>query len=246
MKSPQAITETIFLKKSAKMVESVLAAPDGRRIGQITGQPGTGKTFATRYLLSHYGADAARICCWNKIAINGMLIQIARALGLEVKDSTGADYVVNRLRERIQGKLLLVDEATHLRWQHLEHLRHFADECDAAIILVGTPLFSKYMTASDAQIYLAQLTSRIGAKRVEFGKLSGKETTTALVAPAFGEVAPDVAKAFFKQCGGNWRCGQELVDACRRIMDANGLAALSVDVIAAAAAEWGAAAHGVQ
>ena len=244
MKTPQSITETIFMKKAALMVQSVLAAPDGRRIGQITGEPGTGKSFCTKYLREQYGTDAARICCWNKIAVNGMLIQIGRALGLSIKDSTAGDYVVNLLRDRIRGKLILVDEATHLRWQHLEHLRHFADECDAGIILVGTPLFSKYMTATDAQIYLSQLVSRIGAKRVEFGKLSGKETVAAIVTPAFGPVETDVAKAFVKQCDGNWRMGHELVDACRRIMEANGRTALDLEVIAAAAAEWGVAAHG--
>ncbi|MBC7954067.1 MAG: ATP-binding protein [Rhodospirillaceae bacterium] len=234
--------DTIYLRKTAAMTESVLAAPEGRRIGQITGEPGTGKTFGTRYLVSNY--EAVRICAWNDIAVNGMLIQIARALDADIKDSTAVDYVVNVVRERIRSKLLVVDESTHLRWQHLEHLRHFADEFDAAVILVGTPLLSKYMAGTDARIYLKQLTSRIGAKRVEYGNLSNKETTSNIAAPAFGTVPPEVAKAFFTQCNGNWREGQELVDACKRIMTANAITELNIEVIAAAAAEWGTASHG--
>lgn len=204
-------------------------------IGQLVGEPGTGKTRAGKALVKHLGA--VRVCCSQGISNKVLAAKIHAAFGGE-RPSGSANVLVGKLDTLAVGKLLVVDEANHLRWQQLELLRYLADEAGMGLILIGTDLMDRPFKDGRTATYLAQLASRIGAKRVRFERLTALEDVVGyMIQPHFGKVDKPAATAFHKQAKGYWRDAAELAAACRRVMQAQGLAKLSA-VIVEAAANW--------
>jgi type II secretory pathway predicted ATPase ExeA len=234
--------KTTFALQSMEMAHNVLAAGKSRRIGQIIGNPGTGKSEAAEWLAAELGG--AYVSAWQGISVNGLLLAVARALGdTALKDNTANDAVYRALKPLAQGRLIVVDEANLLGWKQMEALRFLPDQCGAGLILVGTLLFDEYLRASKARTLVAQLVSRIGAKSVTFHPMSPRETVEAVVKPRWPEAPAEAAKAFANACKGVWRDAVELADTCARIMSVNGVP-FSVTVVESAAAAWGSVGKG--
>lgn len=162
-------------------------------------------------------------------------MRIMLAVGEAVPVGSAAT-LINRLEGLMSDRLLVVDEANHLRWPQLEMLRFLADESGMGLILVGTDLLNRPFRDGRTAELLAQLSSRIGAKRVRFEKFNTLESITAyLIQPRFGKVTKATAKHFAKQCHGFWRDGAELSDACERVMHTQHIDHLNEQVLEAAA-----------
>jgi type II secretory pathway predicted ATPase ExeA len=216
------------------MAQSVMDSLETGPVGQLTGEPGTGKTRAGKALVERLGA--VRVCCSQGLSSKGLVARIFAAFGGE--NTTGsANALVGKLEALVSGKLLVVDEANHLRWQQLELLRYLADEAGMGLILVGTDLMDRPFKDGRTATYLAQLASRIGAKRVRFERLPLEEVAGYMIQPHFGKVDKATASAFHKQAKGYWRDAAELAAACRRVMETQGLDELS-PVVIEAAAHW--------
>lgn len=227
--------ETRQVRDAIRMAQSVMDSLETGPIGQLVGESGTGKTRAGKYLVEHMGA--VRVCCAQGISNKVLATKIDVAFGAE-KSHGSANTLIEKLEGVVRGKLLVVDEANHLRWQQLELLRYLADEAGMGLILVGTDLMDRSFKDGRTATYLAQLSSRIGAKRVRFGRLIALEEVAGyMIQPHFGKVNKDTAHAFHKQAKGYWRDAAELAAACRRVMDAQGLEKLS-PVVVEAAANW--------
>lgn len=121
------------------MCRAVLAARPYCRIGQITGQPGTGKSAMTYWLAEEM--DAIRIECWTRISDKDMLrliVEAANAKGLAVDPSGTGNTLFKRLIAALEGRLVIVDEANHLKWAQLEILRCLSDQGRCGLVIVGS------------------------------------------------------------------------------------------------------------
>lgn len=229
------IVETRQVRDALRMAQSVMDSLETGPIGQLVGESGTGKTRAGKALVERLGA--VRVCCSQGISNKVLAAKIHAAFGGE-KTLGSANTLVGKLEALVAGKLLVVDEANHLRWQQLELLRYLADEAGMGLILVGTDLMDRPFKDGRTATYLAQLASRIGAKRVRFERLTALEEVAGyMIQPHFGKVDKATATAFHKQAKGYWRDAAELAAACRRVMEAQGLTKLSA-VVVEAAANW--------
>lgn len=229
------IVETRQVRDALRMAQSVMDSLETGPIGQLVGESGTGKTRAGKALVERLGA--VRVCCSQGISNKVLAAKIHAAFGGE-KTPGSANTLVGKLEAIVAGKLLVVDEANHLRWQQLELLRYLADEAGMGLILVGTDLMDRPFKDGRTATYLAQLASRIGAKRVRFERLTALEEVAGyMIQPHFGKVDKATATAFHKQAKGYWRDAAELAAACRRVMEAQGLNKLSA-VVVEAAANW--------
>ncbi len=229
--------ETKYLKEALLTARRVMAAD--HPIGEIVGSPGTGKTTAAKVIAQQLGG--VRIACWGGITRHQLLRECAAALGI-----TGHGAVDRMLSERLEAdpatrRLLVVDEANKLNWRGLEALRYLADECNTAILLVGTELYERQFASPRSRDYLLQLGSRIGAKRCRMGLLDRAETYTHVMRPIVGDVADKevITRFWIGARKGVWRDALEIAQECRSIMDAQGVAALTMQVLDAALA-WSA------
>ena len=156
--------QTANIGAATAMARSVLAARSDARIGQIIGMPGTGKSDAGRHIAREFGA--VRVCAWANMGRRALLAEIGTALG--IVGTYGADDLTARILKHCPGQLIIVDEANHLRWNVIEAVRIFVDEGLAGLILIGTDLLKRKFHSAKTEIYLAQMSQRIGAKRVTF------------------------------------------------------------------------------
>ncbi len=237
------MTQTDYIRTetadhAVAMCKAVLAARPYCRIGQITGQPGTGKSAMTMWLAEEL--DAIRIEVWTRISdrdILRLIVEAANSKGIAVDPAGTGNTLFKRLISVLEGRLVIVDEANHLKWAQLEILRCLSDQGKCGLIIVGTDILSRTIAAAQVSTYLAQLRQRIGAKRVVMGPLGSDEEVAAYcITPRFGTVSRKTAAQFRKMTGGFWRSALELGDACARLMQAEGIDKLDETVVQTAAA----------
>lgn len=227
--------ETRQVRDALRMAQSVMDSLETGPIGQLVGESGTGKTRAGKYLVERLGA--VRVCCSQGISNKVLAAKIYMAFGAD-KTPGSANALIGKLEGMAAGKLLVVDEVNHLRWQQLELLRYLADEAGMGLILIGTDLMDRPFKDGRTATYLAQLASRIGAKRVRFERLTALEEVAGyMIQPHFGKVDKATASAFNKQAKGYWRDAAELAAACIRVMETQALTKLN-PVVVEAAANW--------
>lgn len=235
--------ETKYLKEALLTARRVMAAD--HPIGEIVGSPGTGKTTAAKEIAARLGG--ARIACWGGITRHQLLREAAAALGIEGHGAVDRMLAERREADPQMRRLLVVDEANKLNWRGLEALRYLADECNVAVLLVGTELYERQFASPRSRDYLVQLGSRIGAKRCRMGLLDRAETYAHVLRPIVGECQDKevITRFWIGARKGVWRDALEIAQECRSIMDAQGVTALTMPVLDAALA-WSANRHAVE
>ncbi len=232
------IVPTADMQAALHMVQNTMQRPFNR-VASITGSPGTGKTVASHYIADSLGGN--RLCAYKGMTKKDMLVQLAGECGHPNPQSCNYGYLMGWLGAKVDGALFLIDEANHLGWQHLEALRYLADESGATVILFGTELLKQNFSDRKTKVLLAQLSSRIGAKNVEFKPIpnSGdglKRISAYFVEPNFGKCnKASILRAFYKASQGYWRLGRELVEAIKLLMEQQGFSEITKDVVEAAA-----------
>lgn len=218
------IRETKNIREALALAELVMAS--NNPIGEITGPAGTGKTISGRVIAERF--QALRVSAWEGMTPHQFLLAVAQTLGIEGPGAT--NRVLGRRGER---RLLIVDEANKLSWRVLEVIRYLADECDLAVILIGTDLYTRKFTDARTKPLLVQLGSRIGAKRMSTRHLDRAETYAHVIRPIFGEILDkDLVTNFWAGCRkGNFREAVELAEECQRIMAANQMQTLTPAVL---------------
>lgn len=230
--------ETAMAGRARQMCEAVMAAPQYSRLGQITGDPGTGKTSVTYWLAKEL--DAVRIEAWAGMKEKTCLQELAHAFkqaGYPIDDNGTSNTLIQRLiRHGTEGKLIIIDEANHLRWPTLEMLRSISDIGGAGLVIAGTDLLAKKFTHPQIREFLEQFRQRVGAKKVVMHPVQEPAEIAAYVlAPRFENITKDMAKVFLNKTGGNWRFAVSLADACAHLMQSEGIEHLDERVIATAA-----------
>lgn len=235
------VRDTKFVKEALSVARLALEADNP--IAEITGGTGSGKSTAAKRIVEVLGAK--RIACWDGISRIQLLRQAAAALGVE--GNAAVDRLLVEKTEDGPRRLLIVDEANKLNWRALEALRYLADECNVAVVLVGTEFYERQFTGNRTRELLLQLGRRIGAKRTRMGHLDRAETYGHILKPVCGDCADkDIVTKFWHGCRkGNWGDGMELAQECRRLMAVHELPALNAAVLDAALA-WTANRHAVE
>lgn len=230
--------KTAQAEQAFEMCQAVLGARQYSKIGQITGDPGTGKSELTTWLAEELGG--VRVECWMDMGDKALLEEIA--LGLNAQgaslDVTGtAPTLFRKIKAECRGKLILIDEANQLKWPTLEKLRGLSDIGGAGLILAGTDILAKRLVEARVRVYLTQLRQRIGAKKVLMLPITNDgELAAYVLAPRFGAVTKAVAKRFRILSRGEWRSALELADACERLMANESLDKIDERVVETAAA----------
>ncbi|TCW31446.1 AAA family ATPase [Gulbenkiania mobilis] len=236
------VRDTRFVKEALAVARLALEADNP--IAEITGGTGSGKSTAAKRIVEVLGAK--RIACWDGISRHQLLKKAAEALGIE---GTGAvdRLLMDAVEEGAARRMLVVDEANKLNWRALEALRYLADECNVAVVLVGTEFYERQFTGARTRELLLQLGRRIGAKRSRMGHLDRAETYSHILKPVCGDCADkEIVTKFWHGCRkGNWGDGMELAQECRRLMAVHELPALNAAVLDAALA-WTANRHAVE
>ena len=230
--------ETAMASRARQMCEAVLATPQYSRLGQITGDPGTGKTSVTYWLAQEL--DAVRIEAWAGMKEKTCLQELAHAFakaGSPMDENGTSNTLIQRIiRHGTEGKLIIVDEANHLRWPTLEMLRSISDIGGAGLVIAGTDLLAKKFTHPQIREFLAQFRQRVGAKKVVMEPVQDHlEIAAYVLAPRFDGISKNVAKLFLSKTGGNWRCAVSLADACAHLMQCEGIERLDERVMGTAA-----------
>lgn len=219
-----SLITTADLRAVGAMALAVMSS--STRVGRVLGEPGTGKTAASHYLrgleikVEDRPISIRRLCCRRGWTEGALVRRVALALGVpNVRGNT--DAVLDACESCTTDTLLVLDEANHLRWQHLERLRYLSDECGLGLILVGTDLLARTFKDARNGVYLAQLARRIGTRQVRMGKLTAKQTAGYVLQPRFGAVDKDLATYFHSHTRGFWGESIELADGCARVIAAN-------------------------
>ena len=127
-----------------------------------TCEAGMGKTFtARRYLAGHANCWIATMTPYTR-TVHGTLQTVARAVGIN-RFSNGE--IVSAIGERIGKKsaptLLIIDESQNLIDEAINQLRHFVDEYDCGVALLGnTESYTRFVQWSDGPRY-GQLRRRV-------------------------------------------------------------------------------------
>ncbi len=225
------LIKTRQVREALSLAQQLLTSDT--RIGRILGEPGTGKTAISK-LLPGLMSNCVRVCVWDGITQKSLLQQLANALTVQNEIGT-TDALMKRCINNCADKLILVDEANHLRWHHLEKLRYLADEGSAAILLVGTELQTLPFKDNRTRTYLAQMARRIGTKQMTTAVMTKIDEIGAYVLkPRFNQISKEAAKQFKEYCGGYWGEAIELVEACERIMHTNNIDQLTLNVVESA------------
>lgn len=230
--------QTAQAEQALEMCKTVLGSRQYSRIGQITGDPGTGKSELSYWLADQL--DAVRVECWIDMGDKALMEEIATGMnerGHSIDVTGTAPTLFRKIKASCAGQLLLIDEANHLKWGTLEKLRGLSDIGGAGLILIGTDIMAKRLIEARVRIYLTQLRQRIGAKKVTMQVIKDEaELAAYIIAPRFGEVTRKTAKRFRIISGGHWRSALELADACERLMAAEEITVLNDQVVETAAA----------
>lgn len=227
------LIQTTGMAAAMEMANAVMDSPNDQRVGQVIGGPGTGKTAVGLKIQKSF--RAVRICAWAKMGRKAMLERLAIDLGCSPSGS--ADTLTARLFPHVVGRMIIIDEANHLKWDVIEAMRIFIDEYQAGLILIGTDLLEREFRSARTEIYLAQMAQRIGTKRVRLDEMTNvSEVTAYIIKPRFGDVTAKTAKEFLKQSRGNWRIAMGLVRAIEAVMRAEQIEKLDVQLIQTAGA----------
>ena len=236
------VRDTKFVKEALSVARLALEADNP--IAEITGGTGSGKSTAAKRIVEVLGAR--RIACWDGISRHQLLKKAAEALGIEGAGAVDR-LLMDAAEEGAARRLLVVDEANKLNWRALEALRYLADECNVAVVLVGTEFYERQFTGARTRELLLQLGRRIGAKRTRMGHLDRAETYGHILKPLVGDCADkEIVTKFWHGCRkGNWGEGMELAKECQRLMAVHELPSLNAAVLDAALA-WTANRHAVE
>lgn len=243
MRRDTEIRQTQPVREALALAERLIATA-GPPIGEITGETGTGKSWAALAVARKCGA--LRLAAWEGITRFQLTRALCAAAGIVGPSTRHLDLLAEWAGAQDERPLVVVDEANKLDWRALEVLRWLADEAGFAVLLVGTELYERRFADARTRPLLLQLGRRIGAKRVAMRRLAAAELVAHVLRPAFGdEVDRDLARRFWQSARrGVWGDAVELAEECRRLMAVNETARLTEAVLEAAVA-WSANARAV-
>lgn len=123
---------------------------------------GIGKTSVARYYRETEPNSFLVTVSPHTRTTHAMLMEVARAVGVRQRDSTGLVYAIGeRIRRKGAGTLLIVDEAQNLVDDAVNQLRHFVDVYDCGVAILGnTETYSRFTPITQNGPKYPQMRSR--------------------------------------------------------------------------------------
>lgn len=148
----------------------------------VTAEAGLGKTTAARYYVASHANSYLVTISPHTRTVHNMLAEIATAIGC---DERNAGRLVRAIGQRLQrqgdGTLLVVDEAQNLSDDAINQLRHFVDNNQCGIALLGnTATYARFTAWGKGEKY-GQLTRRI-FRRIKADRASADDLATFITA----------------------------------------------------------------
>jgi len=247
----QVSTKFLFTKEYRKFEEFCYACSRDRYIGICYGAPGIGKTLSARQF--------AKVDLFEKLMYSNSLTTEQRtSYTKQVKACETLFYTIDVcntpkqintylsiwLNHRVSRhassktdyKLVIIDEADHLKVNSLEQIRAIYDKNNVGIILIGMPGMEKRLAR------YPQLYSRIGFAH-EFKAIGMKDIYAVLefywqsLGYVFEKENDDCKQAItsiVRATNGNFRLINRLFSQIKRILKINKLDKITKDVVEAA------------
>lgn len=242
----------LFTKEYRKFEEFCYACSRDRYIGICYGTPGVGKTLSARQfakvdlfekLLSSDNLTTEQRTSYTKqvkatetlfytVDVCNTPKQINTYLSIWLNHGITARYRANRT----DYKLVIIDEADHLKVNSLEQIRAIYDKNNVGIILIGMPGMEKRLAR------YPQLYSRIGFAH-EFKAIGEKDIYAVLefywqsLGFVFERENDDCKQAItsiVRATNGNFRLINRLFSQIKRILEINKLGKITKEVVEAA------------
>lgn len=162
--APQMLNTDVFVETqiSKKIWMALQFAQSQSDVVAVTVPSGFGKT----HTLEQYKSTKPHVhlvtMSPNSKKPHGMLMELARKLGVHQNNATKMVHPIGKKLERVgNGTLLIMDEAQNLETDAINQVRHFADIYKCGIALVGNNEVYQRLTASHDGPSHAQIKSRM-------------------------------------------------------------------------------------
>ncbi len=177
------------------------------KIGVVTSPSGTGKTTAIRdYVADNPGSIA--IDCHPTFPMRSVLQEIAKQGGIEARGNV--HEVLMAICEKLKGsgKVIILDEAEHLKPAVLDVVRRIYDLAGVGIVYVGLPRFAA--TVRGLRGEYQYIWNRCRVKReVQRGRKDIVNDLALLIGVIIEDAAP-IAGVIADFCGGDIRQAEDL------------------------------------
>lgn len=148
-----------------------------REVAVVAGDPGLGKSFSVYHFVSHQQLPWLWLDMRSQASSKEIVVKLLRAVAGSCDHRLPVYELVDELRERLaeEPRIVVIDEAQHLKAEGIHQLRYLHDQPDAdwSLLFTGGVGCEKVL-ASDPQ-----LEDRI-AGRVRFSPLSDEELLSTL------------------------------------------------------------------
>jgi hypothetical protein len=169
----QAPEQLVHLESLRRVRELLEVAEHQRWLTVLVGPPGTGKTYSVRHLYERQEKDGrpfVLVTLLRHASLKDVLGAIARQLHVSQRGSAYelGERIVEALRRH--PRLLVIDEAQHLKLTALEAVRGIHDLSGCGVVLSGSEELLERLQEADARgTGLAQLWSRVGlVKKLDY------------------------------------------------------------------------------
>lgn len=152
------------MRGAAEILDTLMWAQLCPDFVMITLGAGMGKTQTCKHFeRSRHHVYRATVS-ENTRTVHGMLTEIAEALDVrEHNPARLARAIGNKIRRTGDGTLLIVDEGQHLNDEAINQLRHFVDEYDCGVAVVGnSEIYTRFSKDKKKSRSYNQLKSRVG------------------------------------------------------------------------------------
>lgn len=132
-------------------------------VGVAYGDAGIGKTYAVREYVRHDSLALYITVAPTDASVKGVNELLCDRMGIRAgKDRQTTREIMDKLLG--SGRVIIVDEAQHLTYRTLEHLRSISDHSGIGLALIGNAeVYNKIRGTGRAEF--AQLFSRVGMRK---------------------------------------------------------------------------------
>ncbi len=209
-----------------------------RNLGVATGKSGIGKTTAAiEYAKRH--SDTVLVYCNATTTLSSLLREIAREIG--ASDRGTNNIVFQEIENRIGDRLIIIDEAEHLKYSTLDALRSLVDKHPdkngkikggAAILLIGLPSFMEYIRSrpKDFKYFRGRIDHNDQINNPD------KSDFAKIISKAFpNHVSDQVCKWFFDASNGDLRTLSKMMNKTYELAVSNNINTIDKVLIESAA-----------